>query len=103
MAHNVSHRSLRHKMVQVSILVFVIIGGMLFSKPANAQHHNLIGISHTIIRLPFKSNSSKACYLLYKKRTSTQNRTVVASSRVRRLKYKPMAETDQPMRVASLN
>ncbi|NOT73931.1 MAG: hypothetical protein HOP08_03315 [Cyclobacteriaceae bacterium] len=105
MKHTLPNTSIRARFTQVAIMAIVIIVGIMLSQPAEAQRAGRKSKSSKTIRISSKSNSNKACYLLYKKRTSgsSQKRSTIASARTRKPKYKPMAETDQPMGVASVN
>ncbi|NOT76715.1 MAG: hypothetical protein HOP08_17445 [Cyclobacteriaceae bacterium] len=96
MAHQLSTVNFRQRVTQLLVLVILIIACILFSLPADAQRANRKAKSKNHVSL-FKSKSDKACYLLYKKRTSNPKRSLFASA-PRRAKYKPMAETDQPGR-----
>ena len=83
-------------------MVVVILAGILHSAVANAEKPD-----HKVKRVKTRhhkaihANSNKACYILYKKRTEMPKHPLVANSK--RTKYKPMAETDQPARLASAN
>ncbi len=97
MAQNISSINIRQRMTQAMVLIIVIIAGILFSLPAEAQRGNRKMKSSITRQVSSKSKTNKACYVLYKKRTSSKNRPVLASSRSsRKSKYKPMAETDDP-------
>jgi len=102
MAHSISNITVRQRLTQILIVIILIIAGIIFfSQPAEAQTSKRKK-SNVTKQISSKHNSNKACYLLYKKRTSSRNRTVLASAS-RKPKYKAMAETDQPSaKVASL-
>jgi hypothetical protein len=101
MAQNISIHT-GQRMTQLLVLIILIITTLLFSMPAEAQRGDPGNKSIKTRQLSSKSNSKKACYVLYKKRTSLRNRPVLASARTsRKSKYKPMAETDQPSGVTA--
>ncbi len=104
MAQQLSNINIRQRMTQVLVLIILIIAGMLFARPADAQSVNRKLKNITTKQFSSKRTSNKACYLLYKKRTASHNRSVLVSAKTsRRTKYKPMAETDQPVRTSSMD
>ncbi|CAN5386769.1 hypothetical protein BH09BAC3_BH09BAC3_14380 [soil metagenome] len=99
MSHSLSNTTVRQRLTQILIVIILIIAGVIFSQPAEAQTSK--SKKSKITKQVTARNSNKACYQLYKKRTTTRNRSVLASAS-RKPKYKAMAETDPSAKVASL-
>jgi hypothetical protein len=87
-------------MAQIIVMTMVIVAGIAFAPATQAQIFNLKGPKPMKLA---QQKSGKLCYKLYRKRTHSKNQVVLASAQRRPMKYKPMAETDMPVRVASLD
>ncbi len=102
MAHTANNTKFHRSLTQRIFMVIVILVGMLFSQFANAQKpEHKIKRNKSKHHIAILSKSSRACYILYKKRTAMPKHPLLSSSK--RSKSKPMAETDQPVRLASSN
>ena len=90
------HTFVRQNAAQIVIIIILILTGIFLSNPAEAQKSHRKMKSKKTRQISARNNSNNACYALYKKRTTTRNREVIAATARRQRKYKPMAETDQP-------
>lgn len=102
MAHTTTTSRFNRCLSQSIVMFVVILAGILFSAVANAEKpDHKVKRSKTRHHKAIHANSNKACYILYKKRTDMPKHPLLAG--LKRTKYKPMAETDQPARLVSSN
>lgn len=102
MRQTVTETTFNRSLPQRIAVIIVILAAILFSQFANAQKkEHKVKHNKTRYYSSMVSNSNKACYILYKKRMAMPKHSLLAS--FRRTKYKPMAETEQPIRLVSSN
>ena len=104
MPSHVANINVRSRLTQVVVLVVLILSCVLISQIAQAQHRGkAIRYDHPKFRIAVHSNSNKACYIMFKKRTSSPKGSLYASNTRKKDTYKALAETDEPARLANAN
>ena len=102
MANYASNINVRHRLTQIVILVLLILSTMLFFEVASASPIHKRKFDRPKYRVAVHKNSHRTCYILFKKRTTVQRHSLLASRRSKN-NNKPMAETDAGSPVTASN